>query len=454
MTTTIYEKYSINRLLVSFSLPAIASLIIETLTSVIDTSFAGHLDNKSEAALAALGLLSPLLAIFVALQTLFAASTAIMISKCLGRGDDVGVQTYFTIGFTMTVVVSLCTSLVTFLFMDPLLLFLGAVGDTYTLASDYLQIILISNVFSSLGYTLTSSIRAFGHPQAETAIILLSVVINIIGNTILTFGLQLGMTGIALGTLISELLCALLSLIYLYKKKRWFTSRTFSLSEHLLFSYTLFKIGLAQTIIQIIAGMSAFTINYQLITTGGAPYISTWNIANKLYMLMLMPVIGMTQGVQTILAYFDGKNEETKKKSTVRKTISACLVYGIAVTAMIYLFEKPLLYLFTSNPSLLESAVNVVQVIFFTFPLLGITYTVMTILQVTGKEGGAILLSLLRQVIILIPLVIVIPIIFDMFHLPQIDPAFSIFFAIPLADMLTLGCAFIFLTATRSSSNQ
>ncbi|PIC67575.1 MATE family efflux transporter [Sporosarcina sp. P16a] len=444
MNNTIYESQSVNKLIMTFSLPAIFSLIIETMTSVVDTSFAGHLGSQSESALTAMGLLSPLLAVFVALQTLFAISTAIMISKYLGRNDRLKLNNYFKSGFIMTLVVSISTSLLVYLFMDSILSALGAEAEVYTLAQDYLKIIIVSNIFSAVGYTLTSTIRAFGNPKAEAIIIVLSVVINIVCNAILTFGFQLGMVGIALGTLISELVCAVLAVMYLVKNKNWFTSNRFSVRAFVTMSYNMFKIGFAQTTIQLLAGVTAFIVNYQLLTVGGNSHIALWNIANKMYLLMLMPIIGITQAVQTIIAYFNGKGDEVKKLMVVKKTVQYCFFYGIGITAIVFLFGKYILLLFTGDQEIIESVMSIIQVIFITFPVLGVTYTIMTLLQVTGSEMKAVIIGMTRQVVSVIPLVVLLPYIFEKYDIFNITPSFSIFFAIPLADILTLAIALLF----------
>ncbi len=444
MKDNIYESQSVNKLIMTFSLPAIFSLIIETMTSVVDTSFAGHLGSQSENALTAMGLLSPLLAVFVALQTLFAISTAIMISKYLGRNDMLKLNNYFKSGFIMTLVVSISTSLLVYLFMDPILTMFGAEAKVYTLAQDYLKIIIISNIFSAVGYTLTSTIRAFGNPKVEAVIIVLSVIINIVGNTILTFVFKLGIVGIAMGTLISEVVCAFLSIAYLVKNKNWFTSNQFSFKMFVNMSYKMFKIGFAQTTIQFLAGVTAFIVNYQLLIVGGNSHIAVWNIANKMYMLMLMPIIGITQSVQTIIAYFNGKGDEVKKLIVVKKTVQHCFFYGIGITAIVFLFGKYILFIFTGDQAIIESVLSVIKIIFITFPMLGITYTIMTLLQVTESEMKAVIIGITRQVISVIPLVIVLPYIFEKYDIYSISPSFSIFFAIPLADILTLAIALLF----------
>ncbi|GEM_PF-1300209 len=452
MKDNIYESQSVNKLIMTFSLPAIFSLIIETMTSVVDTSFAGHLGSQSENALTAMGLLSPLLAVFVALQTLFAISTAIMISKYLGRNDMLKLNNYFKSGFIMTLVVSIITSLLVYLFMDPILTMFGAEAEVYTLAQDYLKIIIISNIFSAAGYTLTSTIRAFGNPKAEAVIIVLSVIINIVCNAILTFGFQLGIVGIALGTLISEVVCAFLSVMYLVKNKNWFTSNRFSFKEFVYMSYKMFKIGFAQTTIQLLAGVTAFIVNYQLLTVGGNAHIAMWNIANKMYMLMLIPIIGITQAVQTIIAYFNGKGDEVKKLMVVKKTVQYCFFYGIGITAIVFLAGKYILIIFTGDQAIIESVMSIIKVIFITFPMLGITYTIMTLLQVTESEMKAVIIGITRQVVSVIPLVVVLPYIFEKYDVFSISPSFSIFFAIPLADILTLAIALLFFRKAKKTT--
>lgn len=441
MNSTIYEQHSIPRLILTFSLPSIFALIVEMMTAVVDTAFAGHLD-QSEAALSAMGLLSPLLAAFVALQTLFAVSTAVMISRYMGRNDAMSLNRYFQNGILMTFVISLGSSMLIFLFLEPVLAFSGIQGDPAVLARDYLHIILISNIFSAFGYTLTSSVRAFGHPKMEAFIVTLSVVINIAANAALTFGLQLGMTGIALGTLVSEIVCALLAVWFLVRKGYWFHVTAVSFKDTATMSFQMLKIGVAQTVIQLLAGMTAYIVNRQLVTIGGNGHVAVWNISNKLYMLALMPIIGITQAVQTIVAFFDGREDDGRKRQTVNYTVWYCLVYGTVVTAAVYLFGKSVLRLFTPDATLIASAFSISKVIFITFPLLGITYTVMMLLQVTEREFQAVLLGMTRQIITIIPLVLLLPVLFSTFPIAGIEPAFSIFFAMPAADLLTLAVAF------------
>lgn len=451
--SNIYEKHSVNKLILTFSLPAIASLLVETLTIVVDTSFAGHLGEDSEYALAALGLLSPVMTFFLALQTLFAMSTAIMISTQMGTDNPFRINNYFQTGVLMTLLISIGASVFTWIGMDEILVSLHASGAIYTQAKQYLSFILLSNVFSSIGYTMTSVIRAFGYPKMEMLLISFSVVVNIVANAILTFGMSLGIQGIALGTLISEFVCALIAIVFLLRKNLMFRIKKISVIDTLKMVYEMAKIGLAQTLIQLLGGISALVINEQLMQTGSSGYVATWNIANKIYMLMIMPIVGITQAVQTIISYFNGKGEESKKNLTVKRTILICFIYGVFSTMIVLFGGKYMLYLFTTDKEIFGKVMAIIKVIFLTFPLLGITYTIMTLLQVTGKELRAVSLGVIRQVITIIPLVFMLPYLFSSWEIGGIDAAFSIFFAVPVADLLTLLVAIYFIVSKERPSS-
>ena len=216
MEKNIYESKSVHALIVTFSVPAILSLLVEIMTSVIDTMFAGRLGADSMNALTAMGMISPLLSIFTAFQALYAVSTAILIARHLNNREER--NGYLSTGILFTIFVSVAVSAATFLNMDNILHLLGAENEVFSMAKNYLQIQLFSNIFSAMGYTLTSCIRAFGYPKTEMLFTTLAVGVNIIANVIFAFGLQMGFAGLASGTMVSELFCMLLAACWLIKK--------------------------------------------------------------------------------------------------------------------------------------------------------------------------------------------------------------------------------------------
>ena len=429
MEDNIYEKKSINRLILIFSVPAILSLIVEILASVVDTAFAGHLGLISIDALTAMGLLTPVLNLFTATQSLFAVSTSIFIAKHLN--DRLKRDEYFASGIIMTVVMSSVLSIMCYLGMNQILHILNAKGQVYILAKSYLKVQLISNVFSSIGYTLTSAIRSFGYPKIEMLITILAVCVNIIFNTIFVFKMNLGFVGLALGTLVSEISCAVYA--YLWLKKHCLLSKGLHISMENFKKCTkeLSKLGIAQTIIQAAGGCTGFFVNNSIMIHLGNTYVAIWNVVSNVYTLCLMPIVGITQAVQTIIAYFGGQGKDKEKTKTIRSTVFLTVLYGLITTIIIFTFGNQILSVFIKDAELLTVARNVIKIIFISFSLTGIFYTIMTLLEVTEHELKAVIMILTRQVFLMVPLVYLLPLIFP-------SKSLCIFLAVPVADIVAL----------------
>lgn len=426
MKENIYEKKSVHSLILYFSIPAVFSLIVEIMASVVDTAFAGHLGKTSVHALTAMGLLSPILSIYTAFQALFAVSASIMIAKYLK--DQKVRDEYFITGICMTFLASAGVSICSYLVMPGLLSFIGAEGQIAVLAEQYLKIQLFSNVFSALGYTLTSSIRAFGYPRAEMLLTGLAVFVNIVFNAIFVFAFELGFTGLAYGTLISELCCCLTSVLWLFRYRLLCPGCQISWRKFKQHTFELLKLGIAQTIIQSLAGCTAFFVNQSLMRYTTLQHVAVWNVIQKIYTLFLMPIVGITQGVQTIIAYFDGYQEEKKKRKTLITTIGYTVFYGVAGLLLIFFFGENILSLFANSDKIYQLGNGILLIVFSTFPLMGIFYTIMTLYEVTGHEGKAVFLILTRQVFLMIPLTYLLPKIFPEFP-------FAVFCAVPAADI-------------------
>lgn len=434
MKANIYEKKSVHSLILYFSIPAIFSLIVEIMVSVVDTIFAGHLGEISVDALTTMGLLSPILSIYTAIQALFAVSTSIMIAKYL-KNQTTRTE-YFITGIGMTFVTSIIISIVSYFIMPQLLSFIGATGQILTLSEKYLKIQLFSNIFSALGYTLTSCIRAFGFPRVEMVLTGGAVLVNVVFNSIFVFCFNMGFIGLAYGTLISEIFCFLLSVLWLFKHQ--FIKGECRLSHKKLVKYTteLLKLGIAQTIIQALAGCTAYFVNQSLMVHTTLNHVAVWNVVQKIYTLLLMPVVGITQGVQTIIVYFDGHQEENKKKKALITTICYTVLYGLIGIVFIFAYGKTILSFFIGSSAIFQLGNSILRIVFSTFPLMGIFYTIITLYEVTGHEGKAVFLILTRQVFLMIPLVYLLPQIFHKF-------SFAIFFAVPVADIIALLIAIV-----------
>lgn len=437
INTEIFEQKSIPKLILTFSLPSICSLVLESVASMIDTVFAGHLEGISSNALSAMGILGPILSLLVAAQLIFGVSTSIVISKRLGESNKEKVNDTFKVGLYSSFISSAAISLLIFVFQDRLLDILGATDNVRVLAKEYLNIAVIFNIFSSTGYMLVNNIRAFGYPKIEIIVVVSATIINILFNILFTFIFDLGIKGIALATLTSEVCYLSFAVIFLIKKDLWIKKSVLKSEEFKEILSSLVKIGFVQFLMQALNSLTGFVTNKVLIRFASVSYIGAWSICSNINMVILLPLIGLTQGIQSIIAYYQGSNDDERKGIVKSKSMKYSLIYSVTLTAIVYLFSSQMIKIFTTDLQLINISTDIIRVIFIGFPFAGIIYTLITFMQVSDKEEVAGKLELVRKILIFIPLVIILPIIFSRYNIMNISPGVAMFLAIPISDFIS-----------------
>ncbi|MEG2982141.1 MAG: MATE family efflux transporter, partial [Raoultibacter sp.] len=199
----------------------------------------------------------------------------------------------------------------------------------------------------------------------------------------------------------------------------------------------LFKIGIAQTAIQILGGCTGFVINARLLELGSMTYVASWSVVQRIYTFILVPIVGLTQGVQTIISYFNGNAAPEKIAKVSKTTMLLCGSYGIFALLLVMNFGHDLAALFGGSSEIVAQAQTILLIVFLGFPFIGVLYTDMTLLQVTGHEFSSVLLILSRQVFFLIPLVYLVPSLVALGE-GSLTPIVSLFFCMPIADMLSV----------------
>ncbi|WP_317326772.1 MATE family efflux transporter [Turicibacter sanguinis] len=432
----LFENKSIQHLIVLFSFPTIFSLVLESFVSMIDTAFAGHLGSMSSIALSAMGLLTPILQILLAAQLIFGVSTSIVISKRLGEKNQEKVNETFTIGFYGCGVFSIAISLLIFLLQDPLLFVLGASGEVRRYALQYLNLALIFNIFNSLGYMLVNMIRVFGYPKMEIIIGVISTLSNVFFNVLFTFILGLGFIGIAFATLTSSVIYFSCAVLFLMHKKLWMKKVHLIINPSKEILISIIKIGFVQFLMQALNSVSGFVINRRLIGLGYVSSIGAFAICNNINTVILLPLIGLTQGSQSVIAYFHGRQNHQSERIAKQKIVNYSLIYALVITIVSLLWTRPLLMIFTSDESLIQSAIPILRIMVAGFPFMGIIYTLITFMQVSKEEAKASQLEVVRQIVLLIPLVIVFSVLFSRFNIFNISAEQGMFLAFPLTNMI------------------
>ncbi|MEG2540021.1 MAG: MATE family efflux transporter [Clostridium sp.] len=438
------EKLHPLKSIIIFSFPSIVALVLESLTGIVDTAFAGNIGGGSTAALSAMGALNPIMSMLVAIQLLFGLSTGILIAKSIGENDREKSITIFRIGYLLTTITSITVSLIILIFMDPIISLLGASGETFILAKKYLTIAIISNIFSSIGYMLVNIIRSIGHPTTEMIICIVATIINVALNYLFTIVLDFGITGIAVATLCSEVLYFTWSLYYLKKIKFYYSPNIKLAIGNSKYSFDLFKIGFVQFLMQAMLSLTGMMANIKLIEFGSLEYLACRAVLFSVLTLLIMPLAGLSGGIQNILSFFIGRKNNTMILRVLKYSLLISFIYGLGVYLLIIINPAVIIGTFTSSPEVVRLSSGIIGLFLISFPLSGVFYILITFMQVNELETSAMILTILRQVILFLPLIFILPILFKNSPL-GINQGQSVFLATPISDIIVILISLIYL---------
>lgn len=381
-------------MLLSFSLPATASIFAELLTSLTDTLFAGHLGAQSTPALAAMALASPIIGIFIAIQSLFALPIGILVARHSSNPEKG--NAIFALATIMCTMAAIAESAALLLSIDWLLPSMGARGECRSLLENYLAIQSFSNVLSAVGFSFATGIRALGFPFAETLITIGSVALDIALNALFAFGLNMGFMGLAYGTLVSEAACAASCTIFLAVKKALPPLkgiRTITVKRQIL---SIMEVGLAQSGAQMLTGVTAGMLNAEM-AAFGTEHLAAWSIAQRFYSLALAPLAGLSQGLQTTLAMNDGLGKTEKSQQVTRIALVLAISTGAVAGACAFLGGNAICGAFGAEESLSNPAKTSLSISCAALPLLGACQILVSLLIVRNRPKSALGICLCKN---------------------------------------------------------
>jgi putative MATE family efflux protein len=408
----------VGKLLLRFSLPAIIGMLINALYNVVDRIFVGR--GVNEAALGGLALVMPLMVITWAFAMLFGVGAANMISMRLGQGRKEDAENALNHCFWLLALTGAALLGLGLAFLNPLLSILGAQPGSLALdyARDYFRIILYGQVFSLVGFGFSHCTRAQGFPTVTMISMFIGALLNMILDPIFIFILGWGVEGAAWATIISQLAACIWILSFNFSAKAVIRLRfkTFRPSWRIVFQIMSF--GSAQFLLQFIMSGVQLLLNFSVslygaaalgVANGGDIALSGMNICGSVLQLIFMPIFGINQGAQPILGY----NYGAKKYHRVLRTYLGALAGATAICvlgfALAELFPHALIWLFApqGSPALLRFTPWAMRVVMLMLPLNGFQIISSNIFSVTGRPKVSIVLSMLRQFIVLIPCILI-----------------------------------------------
>lgn len=399
----------ISKLLLSFSLPAIIGMVVNTLYNVVDRIFIGNIPGVGSLAITGVGITLPIMTMVLAFGLLIGVGTSARISISLGKGDKETSEKLLGNAVSLIIIISIGITVLGLIFMDPLLHAFGASSETITFARDYIRIIFLGTIFALTSYGLNHSIRSDGNPKTAMFTQILGAGVNIVLNPIFIFGLNMGVKGAALATILSQLISSLWILKYFFKGNSVLKIKRENLKLNKKIIISIFTIGMSPFAMQIAQSLVQVIANTTLKTYGGDIAIGAMTIITSITMVATMPIVGINQGAQPIIGYNYGAKKYGRVRETVKYSVALATIIVTCAFLMVEIFPHVIIRVFNRDSELRDIATNGLRIYLCMLPVVGSQIVASSYFQAIGKAKISMVLSLLRQVIILIPLILIFP---------------------------------------------
>lgn len=414
----------IGKLLTQYAIPAIIAMTASSLYNMADSIFIGH--GVGAMGIAGLALTFPLMNLAAAFGSLVGVGASTLVSVKLGQKDYEGANNVLGNVFMLNLIMGIAFSVVFLLFLDPVLYFFGASEQTISYARDYMRIILYGNVITHMYLGLNSVLRSSGYPKMAMFATLLSVVVNCLLNPLFIFVLGWGIKGAAWATVFSQLISLVGQLIHFSRPTQLLHFRKGIYKLHKELVDAIISIGMSPFLMNLCSCLIVLLINWGLKEHGGDMAIGAYGIVNRIVFLFVMIIMGFNQGMQPIAGYNFGARQFHRVIDVTKLTTK----WGIGVATFGFLicqlFPEFIVGFFTTDDELTHAAVYGLHIVFAVFPIVGFQMVSTNFFLSVGLSKMAIFLSLTRQMLFLVPCLIV---------LPRIWGTFGVWVSIPIADL-------------------
>lgn len=422
LLTELSEK-PVFSLLLQYAIPAIVAMVASSLYNIVDGIFIGQ--GVGAGAIMGLAITMPIMNLSAAFGAMVGVGGSTLLSVKLGEKDYNFAAKILGNVITLNCIIGIGLGAVMLLFLDPILRFFGASDYTIPYARDFMVIVLIGNVFTHLFLGLNAMLRSSGKPKKAMKATIMTVIINIALAPLFIFVLHLGIRGAALATILSQLIVLLWQFKLFSNPNELIHLRrdTYRLERRIVTGSL--SIGLSPFLINLCACLVVIIINKQLVSYGGDVAVGAYGIANRMMFFFVMVVIGINQGMQPIAGFNFGAKHYTRLNQVLKYAITIATGIWIVGFIVCVLLATPVASAFTNNEELLKEAAHALRVMNLVVPIIGFQMITIGFFQSIGKAGISIFLSLTRQLLFLVPLLLILP---NFFGLE------GIWYSVPIAD--------------------
>ncbi len=429
-----HEK--ISKLLVKYSIPAILAMMVTSLYNTVDRAFIGSIEGVGALAISGLGVTMPIFTIIVGFGVLISVGGSTNISIKLGAQDKDEAEKVLGNTLMLSIVFSIIIMIIGTLFIDEILYLFGASKHTISYAKDYIGVIFLGTPFNLISFSLNNAIRAEGNPKLAANTMIIGCVLNLILDPIFIFVFGLGIKGAAIATVICQVVIATWVLSYFVMKKSSLELKKSNLKLDYKIVKIIIVVGLAPFLMEMATGLMHVITNTSLKVYGGDFAIGAMTAVTSISLLFMMPVFGLSQGMQTIIAYNYGAKQYDRSKKALKLAIISAIVILTIGFILIKVFPEFFISIFNKDKELTKLAIKGINMNLFTLPISAIAIIGPVYFQCIGKAKQSMFLILLRQFIILIPLILI---------LPRFLNLTGVWIAQPISDIISVIIVMVFL---------
>lgn len=404
-----FSQGSVKKRIIEQAIPLTLAQIVQMLYNLVDRIYIGHLPDVGELALTGVGITFPIVVLIMAFTGLFGIGAVPLFSISRGRGEEEEAEKIMGNAFALLMISSVILFVVCYLFRRPIIFLFGASEASYVYADEYLKIYLFGTAFSMLVTGMNGFINAQGFPRFGMVTTVLGAVINIILDPVFIFVFDMGVAGAALATVLSQVVAAIWVLWFLTGKKAILRLKKECMKLERKRVKSIVSLGVPSFVMQGSNCLVQVVCNNSLQIYGGDLYVGIMTILNSVRELVMLPVMGISNGSQPVLGFNYGAGKNDRVKEGIRFMTLIGSVYTIFAWLVVILFPKQLIHIFSNDEQTMVEGAKALYIYFFGFVFMSFQFAGQSTFQGLGKKKQAIFFSMLRKVIIVVPLTILLP---------------------------------------------
>ena len=421
----------VGRLMFRLALPAVIAQLINMLYNIVDRIYIGHMPGTGDLALTGVGVCMPIIMIVSAFAALVSSGGAPRASIFMGKKDMDSAEKTLGGCFGLQILISVILTAVLLIWNRSLLLMFGASENTIGYAVDYMSVYAIGTIFVQLTLGMNAFVTAQGFTHISMISVIVGAVSNIILDPILIYGLDMGVRGAALATILSQALSCVWVVSFLCSKRTILRLKLKNLIPSARLVLPCVALGSAAFIMQASESVIAVCFNSSLLEYGGDIAVGAMTILTSVMQFAMLPLTGIAQGAQPISSYNYGAKNADRVKKTFRLLLISCLAYSLTLWAAVMLFPKAFVSIFTPDAALIEFAAKALRIYLGGMFLFGIQIACQMTFVSLSNAPSSVLVAVVRKFVLLLPLIYILPNLVS-------DPTMGVYMAEPAADIIAV----------------